>query len=196
MTEIDRTFNQTTNQTINQTISWLERAVIGLNLCPFAKAVHVKQQIHFAVSAATSAAQLLDDLEREMLDLVQADPQARDTSLLLVPHWLHDFAEFNDFLILADHSLRQLRLQGILQIASFHPHYQFAGTDAQEITNYSNRAPYPCLHLLREASVARAVAAFPQAEQIFEKNTETLQALGHAGWKALQLGAEMNPAKN
>lgn len=188
MTEID--------QTIDRTIMWLERAVIGLNLCPFAKAVYVKKQIHFAVSAATSASRLLDDLEREMLDLVQADPQARDTTLLLAPRCLQAFAEFNDFLILADHSLRQLRLQGILQIASFHPDYQFAGVDPQDTSNYSNRAPYPCLHLLREASVERAVAAFPQAELIFEKNAETLRVLGHAGWNALRLSADTCPAKS
>ena len=175
---------------IDQTITWLERAVIGLNLCPFAKAVYAKQQIHFAVSDATSASQLLDDLEREMLDLGQADPQVRDTTLLLAPRCLQGFAEFNDFLILADHTLRQQRLQGVLQIASFHPDYQFAGADPQDITNYSNRAPYPTLHLLRETSIERAVAAFPQVEQIFEKNADTLRALGHAGWDALQLSAD------
>ena len=122
-----------------------------------------------------------------MLNLIQIDAEVTDTTLLLAPHCLQDFAEFNDFLVLADLTLRQLRVQGVLQIASFHPQYQFAGTDADDITNYSNRSPYPCLHLLRETSVERAVAAFPQAELIFAKNAETLRALGHAGWNALQL---------
>lgn len=180
------------NQTIciEATVVWLERAVIGLNLCPFAKAVHVKNQIYFAVSGATSAEMLLADLEREMLDLAATGAEQRDTSLVIAPNCLGNFLEFNDFLVLADTLLRQLRLQGVLQIASFHPRYQFAGSEVDDITNFTNRSPYPMLHVLREASVDRAVAAFPEADSIFEKNAETLRALGHAGWNALQLSAD------
>ncbi|OOG51474.1 DUF1415 domain-containing protein [Polaromonas sp. C04] len=167
---------------------WLERAVIGLNLCPFAKAVHVKGQIHYAVSSARDPQALLTDLEFELEDLVTQDPQARDTTLLIAPHGLQRFADFNDFLAEADAALLRLELEGIVQIASFHPHYQFAGTDADDITNFTNRAPYPTLHLLREDSMDRAVAAFPEAGQIFEANMQTLEKLGHAGWDALGVG--------
>lgn len=168
---------------------WLERAVIGLNLCPFAKAVHVKGQIHYAVSAASDPQALLDDLEFELKALVAHDPQARDTTLLIAPNGLQQFADFNDFLGLADAALVWLELDGIVQIASFHPHYQFAGTEAHDITNFTNRAPYPTLHLLREDSVDRAVAAFPEAGLIYEANMQTLEKLGRAGWDALGVGA-------
>jgi len=167
---------------------WLERAVIGLNLCPFAKAVHVKGQIYYAVSAASDPQALLTDLEFELKALVAHDPQARNTTLLIAPHAFPQFADFNDFLAEADAALVRLDLDGIVQIASFHPHYQFAGTDAHDVTNFTNRAPYPTLHLLREDSVDRAVAAFPEAELIFERNMQTLEQLGHAGWDALGVG--------
>ena len=167
---------------------WLERAVIGLNLCPFAKAVHVKGQVHYAVSAASDAQALLDDLEFELKALVAQDPQARDTTLLIVPRCLQQFTDFNDFLAEADAALVRLALDGIVQITSFHPNYQFAGTDANDIGNFTNRAPYPTLHLLREDSVDRAVAAFPEAERIYEANIRTLEKLGHAGWDALGVG--------
>jgi hypothetical protein len=167
---------------------WLERAVIGLNLCPFAKAVHVKGQIHYAVSAATDPHALLGDLDFELKALVAQDPQVRETTLLIASQCLQPFADFNDFLGQADAALSRLALDGIIQIASFHPQYQFAGTDANDITNFTNRAPYPALHLLREDSVDRAVAAFPEAGRIFEANMQTLENLGHAGWDALGVG--------
>lgn len=170
------------------TRAWLERAVIGLNLCPFAKAVHVKGQIHFAVSQATQASALLNDLVSELSDLVAADPSQRDTTLLIAPGCLHDFLDFNDFLGEAEHALARMDLEGVIQIASFHPAYQFAGTTPDDVTNYTNRAPYPTLHLLREESIDKAVAAFPQAEDIFEANMRTLQALGEQGWAALDVG--------
>jgi len=166
---------------------WLERAVIGLNLCPFAKAVHVKQQIHYAVSAATDAGELLADLRRELLDLAQADPTERDTTLLVAPNALADFLDFNDGLGRADRLLRKLGLDGVLQIASFHPNYQFADAGPDDVTNCSNRAPYPTLHLLREESIARAVQSVPDAADIYERNRQTLKTLGFAGWTSLVL---------
>jgi len=166
---------------------WLEQAVIGLNLCPFAKAVHVKGQIHYAVSAATDAIELLAELRQQLLDLQQADPTERDTTLLVAPDALADFWDFNDCLGRADRLLRKLRLDGVLQIASFHPQYQFADADTDDIGNCSNRAPYPTLHLLREASIARAVQAVPDAADIYERNRQTLTTLGFAGWAALGL---------
>ena len=168
---------------------WLERAVIGLNLCPFAKSVHVKGQVHYVVSLATDAASLREELARELAALHAADPQVRDTTLLMAPRCLQDFLDFNDFLDEADTVLSELGLEGELQIASFHPRFQFAGTRVDDISNYTNRAPYPTLHLLREASIDRAVEAFPEAEAIYEKNMQTLEQLGAEGWAALQLEA-------
>ncbi len=170
------------------TQAWLERAVIGLNLCPFAKAVHVKQQIRYVVSRAREPAALRDDLRRELLWLAQADPQAVDTTLLIHPDVLQDFLDFNDFTHEADALLDELGLEGVLQIASFHPQFQFAGTTTDDIGNFTNRAPYPTLHLLREASIDRAVEAFPEPEAIYETNIETLERLGHAGWERLMAG--------
>jgi hypothetical protein len=179
---------------IEATRRWLERAVIGLNLCPFAKSVHVKGQIHYVVSPATDTAALRRDLLRELAALHATDPEVRDTTLLIVPGCLQDFLDFNDFLGEADAALAELGLQGVLQIASFHPQFQFAGTEPDDITNYTNRAPYPILHLLREASIDRAVEAFPEAQTIYEKNMQTLQRLGHAGWVALNAGPAGPPA--
>lgn len=167
--------------------AWLERAVIGLNLCPFAKSVHVKGQIHWVVSGASESRTLREQLQLELLALAAADPEARDTTLLIAPWCLNDFLDFNDFLDEADALLEALDLQGVLQIASFHPQYQFAGTSPEDITNYSNRAPYPTLHLLREASIDRAVEAFPEAEMIYERNMQRLRELGLSGWQALGL---------
>ncbi len=171
------------------TRTWLERAVIGLNLCPFAKAVHVKGQVHYAVSAAVDAEALLRDLVVELQSLLDTPADVRDTTLLIVPGMLQDFLDYNDFLGLAENELAALGLEGQIQIASFHPRYQFAGTAEDDITNYTNRAPYPILHLLREESIDKAVASFPDAEEIFGRNMETLQALGHEGWAALNVDA-------
>lgn len=164
---------------------WLERAVIGLNLCPFAKSVHVKGQIRWVVSAARDAQALREELRQELQALVASDPEQTDTTLLIAPWCLADFLDFNDFLTEADALLDELGLQGTLQIASFHPQFQFAGTTPDDITNFSNRAPYPTLHLLREASIDRAVEAFPEAEAIYERNMQCLRELGPSGWQAL-----------
>jgi uncharacterized protein len=171
---------------IARTRAWVDGAVIGLNLCPFAKAVQTRGQIRYAVSQASDIEVLLGDLENEMRTLVEADPAEIDTTLLIHPAVLRDFLEFNDFLGLADRLLEQLDLTGVLQVASFHPAFQFAGTSARDIGNATNRSPYPTLHLLREESVDRAVAAFPQAEAIYEKNIRTLTELGPDGWAELE----------
>jgi uncharacterized protein len=162
---------------IAATSAWLEKAVIGLNLCPFAKAPHVKNQIRFVVSAAHSAELLLPALIDELKMLAATDPQLLETTLLIHPQALTDFLDYNDFLDLADAAVADLGLTGEIQVASFHPDYQFAGTAPDDITNYTNRAPYPTLHLLRETSIARAVEAFPDAAAIFEKNMETLRQI-------------------
>jgi hypothetical protein len=170
---------------VAQMRDWLEKAVIGLNLCPFAKAVHVKEQIQYVVSDAQDPDELLADLKRELLDLAAADPAITDTTLLVHPLVLGDFLDFNDFLEDAEALLEDLALDGVLQIASFHPQFQFADTDPEDMGNYSNRAPWPTLHLLREDSIDKAVEAFPEADTIFERNIETLEKLGMEGWRAL-----------
>jgi hypothetical protein len=176
---------------IAATRNWLEKAVIGLNLCPFAKAVHVKQQVRYVVSNATTAEALLETLMDELQYLSDTDAEKVDTTLLIHPFVLLDFADYNEFLDIADAAVEDMQLDGELQVASFHPDYQFADTDANDIGNFTNRSPYPTLHLLREASIEKAVEAFPEASEIFEKNIATLEALGHDGWDKLDVG----PAK-
>jgi hypothetical protein len=173
---------------VRDTQRWLERAVIGLNLCPFAKAVHVKGLVHFAVSDARDANALLDGLAAELDALVAVDPDVRETTLLIVPHCLHDFLDFNDFLGQAERLVRKRRLEGVVQLASFHPQYRFADAEEGDIANFTNRSPYPVLHLLREESIDRAVEAFPQAEAIYETNMQTMRKLGRAGWDRLDVG--------
>jgi len=170
---------------LDETRDWLEQAVIGLNLCPFAKAVHVKGQIRWVLSEATDAEALLTDLVAELSGLAAADPALVETTLLVHPKVLTAFADFNDFLDIADAALEELGLTGTLQIASFHPQYRFAGTRAADASNCSNRSPYPTLHLLRESSIDRAVAACPEAEAIFETNIATLRGMDDASLKAL-----------
>ena len=166
---------------------WLEKAVIGLNLCPFAKAVYVKNQVRLVVSHARHADDLLDELDNE-LDLLVATPAEKiDTTLLIHATLFDDFLDFNDFLEIAEGVVDEHGLEGVIQLASFHPQFQFDGTEPDDISNYTNRAPFAILHLLREESVERAVEAFPEAESIFEQNIQTLEKLGHAGWKALGL---------
>ena len=174
---------------IADTVRWLEKAVIGLNLCPFAKSVHVKGQIHYVVSQATDAEGVAIDLHRELEALAEISPDKRDTTLLILPHALQDFLDFNDFTELADDLVEELDLGGILQVASFHPMFQFEGTDVDDVTNCTNRAPYPTLHLIREASIDKAVEAFPEAEMIYERNMQVLQEMGIEGWLDLDVGA-------
>nr|WP_315476517.1 DUF1415 domain-containing protein [uncultured Undibacterium sp.] len=173
------------DEVIAQTTLWLEKAVIGLNLCPFAKGVHIKDQIRYFVSHATTPEALIKDLMAELEVLAEANPEKIDTTLLIHPFVMQDFLDYNDFLEVADATLEELDLDGILQVASFHPQYQFEDADPDEIDNYTNRSPFPTLHLLREDSIDKAVEAFPEAEQIYEKNMQTLRALGHDAWKKL-----------
>ena len=173
---------------IAATQAWLEKAVIGLNLCPYAKAVHGKGQIRWVHSPATTVQALLLALTQELQLLANADAEVIDTTLLVHPQVLGDFLDFNDFLDVADAALDELGLDGTLQIASFHPQFQFAGTAPDDVGNFSNRAPFPTLHLLREASIDRAVAAFPEAASIYDRNIETLEGLGTDGWKRLMEG--------
>ena len=175
----------TATDPIADTRRWLERAVIGLNLCPFAKAVYVKQQVRFVLSDASTPEALLEELAEELVLLRDTDPDQVDTTLIVHPDVLTDFLDYNDFLDNADAAVEALDLQGVIQVASFHPDYQFAGTMPDDISNYTNRSPYPTLHLLREASIDRAVEAFPDADVIVERNVKTLDALGHAGWAKL-----------
>ena len=170
---------------IEMTRHWLERAVIGLNLCPFAKAAYVKQQVRFVLSDATTPEALLEQLAEELVLLRDADPEQIDTTLIVHPDVLADFLDYNDFLDNADAAVEALDLQGVLQVASFHPQYRFADAAPDDIGNFTNRSPFPTLHLLRESSVERAVEAFPDPDEIVERNLRTLDALGHGGWRKL-----------
>jgi hypothetical protein len=173
---------------VANTRKWLERAVIGLALCPFARGVHVRDVIRYSISEQRTPGGLVDDLARELEALHAADPAACETTLLIHPYVLNDFDDYNQFLGEADALLVALGFDGELQIASFHPEYRFAGTASDDITNYTNRSPYPLLHLLRESSVTRAVATFAAVDEIGERNTRTLRELGLAGWRALLAG--------
>ena len=164
---------------------WLEKAVIGLNLCPFAKSVHVKKQVRYAVTAAETADELLAELAHEFQLMVDTAPKVLDTILLIHPKAMVSFIDYHFFLQEADALLRNEGYEGIFQIASLHPQYEFAGTEPDDIENYTNRSPYPTLHLLREASIDRAVAAFPDPDSIYERNMETMRRLGPEGWRKL-----------
>jgi uncharacterized protein len=170
---------------IASTRRWLERAVIGLNLCPFAKAVYVKRQVRFAVTGAATREELLAELRHELEILARADSGAIATTLLIHPRAMADFIEFSFFLREIDAVLADLELDGFLQVASFHPRYEFSGSAPDDVANCTNRSPHPTLHLLREADIDRAVAAFPDAASIYERNIETLRRLGHSGWNVL-----------
>ena len=176
---------------IEDTQLWLTRAVVGLNLCPFAKAVMTKGQVRYVVSELTEPEQVLKLLQTEMQTLVDADPDTLDTTLLIAPYLLPDFLDFNEFLFDCEAVLQAMDLEGVLQIADFHPNYQFAGTAPEDVENRTNQSPYPTLHLLREDSVTRAVQAFPDAALIYERNTALLREMGTAGWQALGMQARL-----
>lgn len=171
---------------LRATRAWVEQAVIGLNLCPFAKAVQVKGLVRYVCSDARDTGALLDVLREELLRLRDTRIDETETTLLVHPWVLGDFLDYNDFLGDAEALLSELLLDGTLQIASFHPDYRFAGTQAGDIGNATNRSPHPTLHLLREVSIDRAVEAYPQTDTIVEANLRTLQALGPEGWARLQ----------
>ena len=173
---------------VAETRAWVERVVIGLKLCPFAPAPAHKGLVRYATSGATTPEALLEDLSTELQRLVETTPELIETTLLIHPHVLQDFHEYNDFLDIADGALASLGLEGEIQIASFHPDYQFAGTEADDIGNATNRSPYPTLHLLREESIARAVDSFGDTDTIPATNVATLEKLGRDGLEALQRG--------
>ena len=175
----------TDSPALTQTRAWVEHAVIGLNLCPFAKAPQVKGLVRYVQSEATDPAGLLSDLMEELQRLAKAPPERLETTLLVHPQVFTDFADFNDFLSVAEDAVADLGLEGVIQVASFHPDYRFEGTTADDITNATNRSPYPTLHLIREDSIDRAVAAFPEAETIYEANMATMERLGPQGWASL-----------
>jgi uncharacterized protein len=179
------TTDETEDRVVAATRRWIEKAVVGLQLCPFAAAPFLRDQIRYRVSAQRSADGLAHELAQELARLDAADPQLCETSLLIHPHVLADFADYNQFLAEADATIVTLQLRGKLQVASFHPDYQFAGSAPDDVENYSNRSPYPMLHLLREASVARAVSGYPAIGEIGERNMATLRALGQDGWRDL-----------
>jgi hypothetical protein len=162
--------------------------VIGLNLCPFAEGVYRGDRVRFCVSEQRYAAGLLEEFRSELSGLQAADPLRCETTLLIHPWVLDDFVEYNEFLEVCEAAIVDLGLEGELQVASFHPRYQFADTAPEDIENYTNRSPYPMLHLLREASVERAVAAVADPEEIYRRNIRTLRELGHAGWQRLWRG--------
>ncbi|WP_334189976.1 DUF1415 domain-containing protein [Noviherbaspirillum sp.] len=182
------------NDPVEDTKAWLEKVVIGLNLCPFAKAVYVRNQVRYVLSKAEDPDALLADLVTELRTLHAASADDIDTTLLIHPHVLNDFLAYNDFLHLADGVLEKLEMAGEIQIASFHPDYQFADSHVDDIENHTNRSPYPMLHLLREESVERAVDAFPDTDTIYEKNMETMRRIGHEGLKKL-LGKDVKDGK-
>ena len=176
----------TEKQIIAYTNAWVEQMVIGLNLCPFAKPVHTKGQIDYFLSHARDETTLAADLRLAMQRLIASTPDSMDTCLLIHPWVLSDFFDYNNFLNIADEILDELELIGVLQIASFHPHYQFAGTTEDDVTNCTNRSPFPMLHLLREESLDKATTALPDANVIVNRNLETMTSLGHEGWNRLQ----------
>ncbi len=181
-----------TDDPIAATRLWLERIVIGLNLCPFAKAVYVKDQVRFVLSDATTPEALVEQLAEELVLLRDTPAEQIDTTLIVHPQVLTDFLDYNDFLDNADAAIEALDLQGILQVASFHPDYQFEGVAADDASNYTNRAPFPTLHLLREDSVARAVDVYPDPDVIVERNIQTLDRIGVDGWHRRLRGEDLS----
>ena len=177
---------------IEDTKKWLLEAVVGLNLCPFAKSVVVKDMVRYRVCPSSEPEDVLAMLREELQHLAEADPDQLDTTLLIAPNALPNFLDFNDFLAECDDVLIDLALDSVLQVADFHPQYQFGGTDVDDVENFTNRTPYPTLHLLREASIDKAVEAYPDASLIFERNIEVLNKLGHEGWAKLGVTSRLH----
>lgn len=177
----------TTEFVVSATVAWIEKIVIGLNLCPFAKPIHVKGQIRYVVSQACSSKNLLEELRCELTTFASDSDAPIESVLLIHPHALKDFEDYNGFLELCNLLIDELHLEGIIQIASFHPRYQFAGTDFEDVSNYTNRSPFPMLHLLKESSVTRAIESFPNSENIVKSNIATMKTLGKAKLEALCL---------
>jgi len=174
-------------QVIARTRRWAGKAVIGLNLCPFARAAYLRDRVRFVVSRARHIDDLLEQLDRELKLLADTPAEQIETTLIIEPELFSDFLDFNDFMALAEAAPAELGLEGVIQLASFHPRYQFEGTEADDVSNCTNRSPYPTLHLLREDSVEKAVTTLEDPDVIFEENIRTLQQLGHKGWREFGL---------
>lgn len=189
---------QNQDEIIEQTRLWLEKAVIGLNLCPFAKAPFVKGLVRIVVSHAKHLDGFLEDLDRELQKLAQTPAEELETTLLVSPTLFADFFQFNDMLDIADAALLDNEVEGIIQIAPFHPDFQFDGTDKEDIGNYTNRSPYPTLHLIREQSIEKAAQTFPDPAVIYERNIRVLETLGQEGWQKLGMKcpAHLSGAEN
>lgn len=165
---------------------WVESFVVAMNLCPFAKRELLKERVRFVSTPAASEEALLVALQEELL-LMEADA-AIETTLLIHAQVLQDFYDFNDFLDIADRLLVQMGLDGVYQIASFHPDYQFGGTQPDDAENYTNRSPYPVLHILREDSLEHAIAGYPDVDDIPERNIALMNELGRDKLQALWAG--------
>ncbi|KKN38629.1 hypothetical protein LCGC14_0751600 [marine sediment metagenome] len=162
---------------------WVNTFVMDMNLCPFAKHEMLKNRVRFATTKAISEEELLRSLQDE-LELLNNDSSV-ETSLLIHPNVLQDFYDYNEFLSYADELLLEMGLEGIYQIASFHPHYQFGGTNPDDAENYTNRSPYPLLHLIREASLERAIEEYPDVDQVPIRNVALMNSLGQNKLQAL-----------
>ncbi|MBW4933998.1 DUF1415 domain-containing protein [Marinobacter sp. F4206] len=180
-------------EVINATRKWVEDVVVGYNLCPFAKRELIRDRVRFVVSDAADEDALLQSLHSE-LQLLENEPEI-ETTVLIHPGVLQDFAAYNEFLDAADGLLAYLDMEGVYQIASFHPDYQFAGTEPDSAENYTNRSPYPMLHLLREASLEAAIESHPDVDGIPGRNIELMEELGAEKMKAV-LSSCLNSATN
>ncbi|HVL12007.1 MAG TPA: DUF1415 domain-containing protein [Gemmata sp.] len=163
---------------IARTQRWVADVVIGLNLCPFARRVYDGGLIRYAVTAAADEAALRAALTDELHALHAAPPEQVETTLLIHPHALADFRDYNDFVADADDLIEELGLTGVIQLASFHPRYQFAGTRPGDVENYTNRSPFPMLHLLREDSITRVNDDPEKLADIPRRNIATMRQLG------------------
>src|SRR5690554_653489 len=171
---------------VNVTRKWVEDVVVGYNLCPFAGRELSKGSVRFAVTEAKTEEELLQALHAE-LQLLEDEPDV-ETTLLIHPAVLQDFALYNGFLDVAGSLLAYLNIEGIYQIASFHPSYQFEGTQPDAAENYTNRSPYPMLHLLREASVEAAIEGHPNIHEIPQRNIELMEKLGKEKMQSVLAG--------
>ena len=166
------------NKYLTDTKNWVEKVVIGLNFCPFAKPVFVKNQIKFVLSEAKNPQELTEDLVKELIFLTGIEGDDTETTILVHPFVLQDFGHYVDYLELANDIIYEMNLEGVLQIASFHPDYQFEGTSKDDLENYTNRSPYPMLHIIREDTVEKAVKTYPNVEDIPQNNIKKAESLG------------------
>jgi hypothetical protein len=168
--------------------NWLERGVLGLNLCPFARRPYEAGQVRIAVSEAATEDALVGEVETELHRLAQTEPAALETTLLAVPGHFDDFLDFNDYLDVIDALLVALEYEGRFQVVGFHPDYRFGDAPTDDPAHATNRSPVPVLHLLREDSVERAVAELDDPDAIYRRNVERLRSLGLEGWQAVLYG--------